>query len=75
MRALLDLMRDNEAAVREIAFECEELLGQACAHRKVLDPRAGDQELVRAARVEMAKLQAVEGRDAGTRQPASCFPL
>ena len=75
MRALLDLMRENEAAVQKIAFECEELLGNACAHRKVLHPGAGYADLARAARVEMAKLQAVEGRDAGTRQPASCFPL
>jgi hypothetical protein len=38
VRALLDLLRENEAAVHNKAASCQELLRHATLHLKLLDP-------------------------------------
>ena len=56
MRALLDLMRDNEAAVQAISNHCQELLRAASRHFKILDPEHGEEELINLVAAELAKL-------------------
>ena len=46
MRALLDLLRDNEAAVLTMSDPCQELLLQAGARLKILDREHGEKELL-----------------------------
>ena len=46
MRALLDLMRGNEAAVQEDSALCRHLLGEASFNLKILDPEHGEEELI-----------------------------
>ena len=48
MRALLDLMRANESALKIVAEACHELLERASFHLKVLDPEVGEEELIKA---------------------------
>ena len=47
VRDLLELMRENEAAVQDLASPCQFLLHQASAHLKILDPELGDEELIK----------------------------
>ena len=54
MHALLDLIRDNEAAVQEIKVRCRALLKEACTHLKVLFH--GEKELMLRVLFQMAKL-------------------
>ena len=56
MRALLDLMRDNEAAVQAISNHCQDLLLAASTHLKILDPEHGATELRRLVAAEYGKL-------------------
>ena len=56
MRALLDLMRKNEARVQTVAFQCQILLVNARDHLKILDPEVGEEELCKAVAVELAKV-------------------
>ena len=56
MRALLDLMRENEAAVKDIPTQCRAVLQQASVHLKMLDPEHGEEELIKSVVAEMAKL-------------------
>ena len=58
MRALLDLMRENEANVQVWAAACKELLQQALRHLEILDPEVGEEELIKAVAAEVAKLRA-----------------
>ena len=55
MRALLDLLRDNEAAVKDASALSEFLLA-AGRHLKILDPEHGDEELIMSMAVVYAKL-------------------
>ena len=55
MRALLDLLRDNEAAKFFVA-ELQSLLCVASSHLKILDPEHGDEELVKSMEVARAEL-------------------
>jgi hypothetical protein len=57
VRALLDLMRENKAAVQDQLAGCEELLALALKHLKILDPEAGDQELIKSVEAELANLR------------------
>ena len=57
MRALLDLMRENEAAVENMASGCKEHLVRASSDLKILDPEVGDKELIKAVADQVAKLQ------------------
>ena len=56
MRALLDLMRDNEAAVQDLSDRCQILLHRAIADLKILDPEHGEKELVELVAAALAKL-------------------
>jgi hypothetical protein len=57
VRALLDLMRENRAAVQDILAVTLGVLCEASADLKVLDPELGEEELVKAVAVEVAKLR------------------
>jgi hypothetical protein len=57
VRALLDLLRENQAAVQNVAFECGNVLEQASAGLQILDPGVGEEKLVKAVAVELAKLR------------------
>ena len=56
MRALLDLMRDNKAAVQDLSEHCQDLLRVVSVHLKILDPELGEKELIELVAAEMAKL-------------------
>jgi len=56
VRALLDLMRGNEAAVQDFSSECIVLLHYASVRLKILDPEHGEEELIALVAVEQAKL-------------------
>ena len=56
MRALLDLLRDNEAVVKEVSAGCKEVLRKARVHLKILDPEHGEAELIKSVAVELAML-------------------
>ena len=56
MRALLDLMGGNEAAVQGTAVCCQELLLVACKSLKILDLEHGEEELIELVAAELAKL-------------------
>ena len=56
MRALLDLMRENEAAVKTMLRLRQNVLRDASRHLKILDPEHGDEELIKSVAAELAKL-------------------
>ena len=70
MRALLDVIRENEVQVQKMAegvavaflfdnsyrHKAAGVLKQASLYLKVLDPELGDEELIKAVAVELAKL-------------------
>ena len=56
MRALLDLIRENEAAVKDFSAQCRALLGYARMHLKILDPGHGEVDLIKSVAAERAKL-------------------
>ena len=56
VRALLDLMRGNEAAVQNISNHCRFLLRKASEHLKILHPEHGEEELIALVAAELAKL-------------------
>ena len=56
LRALLDLMRENESFVQESAAACAEVLKVARQHLTILDPEVGVEELIQAVAAELAKL-------------------
>jgi len=55
VRALLGLLRDNEAAEYEVS-EVQKILRDASSHLKILDPEHGEEELVKSMEVARAKL-------------------
>ena len=57
MRALLDLLRENEAAVQGMRVNCLILLREATTHLKILDPDLGEEELIMSVKEEMLNLQ------------------
>ena len=59
MRALLDLMRENEARVQKWAAGCQEVLANAILSLNILDPEVGEQELIKAVAAEQARLRAL----------------
>jgi len=56
VRALLDLMRDNEAVVQDLSGRFQELLLAAGRRLKILDPKHGDEELIESLAVVYATL-------------------
>ena len=66
MRALLDLIRENEAAVQAYLVQCQKLLQKASKHLQILDPELGEEELVESVAAELAELTALI---AGSQRP------
>ena len=58
MRALLDLMRENEAGVQMLAAACALVLA-ASQRLTILDPEVGEEELIKAVAVALARLRAL----------------
>jgi len=56
VRALLDLMRENEASVQKLAAPCAAVLESARQHLTILDPEVGEEELIQAVAAAMANL-------------------
>ena len=61
MRALLDLMRENEAPVQSMAAMAAEQLEHASEHLTILDPEVGEEELIQAVAAALARLRALLG--------------
>ena len=59
MRALLDLMHENEASVQKLAAGCAAVLEEARRHLKILDPEVGEEELIKAVAAALARLHAL----------------
>ena len=57
MRALLDLMRENEAAVQNAAAACGAALMLASGDLTILDPEVGEQELIQAVAAALDNLR------------------
>ena len=57
MRALLELMRENEAAVQHVAAACAAVLDHAIQTLTILDPEVGEEELIQAVAAALAKLR------------------
>ena len=55
MRALLDLLRDNEEAAKSMLCLRQIILQNASRHLKILDPEHGDEELINSVAAELAK--------------------
>jgi len=55
VRALLDLLRENEAAAKSMLRLCQEILQIATFQLKILDPEHGDEELINSVAAELAK--------------------
>ena len=56
MRALLDLMRENEAAVLAMSGRCQAVLRHASENLKILDPVHGEKELIELVAAELGKI-------------------
>ena len=56
MCVLLDLVRDNEAAVQQLSV-FESVLRVASSQLQVLDPELGEEELIKSVAAELAKLR------------------
>ena len=59
MRALLELMRENEARVEELAAVLEAVLERASEDLTILNPEDGEEELIQAVAAELARLRAL----------------
>jgi len=57
VRALLDLMHENEAAMQKMAAACQELLESASQQLTILDPEVGEEELIQAVAATLASLR------------------
>jgi CRP-like cAMP-binding protein len=57
VRALLDLMRENDKLVRDVAASCAEMLERASQHLTILDPEVGEEELIQAVAAALANLR------------------
>ena len=57
MRALLDLMREHETRVQEMAASCALVLQLATGHLTILDPEVGEEELIQAVAAALANLR------------------
>ena len=67
MRALLDLLRLNEATFKhsrtqDILCAVQLLLKNASKELQILDPELGDEELIKSVAVELAKLGIIMAR-------------
>jgi hypothetical protein len=58
VRALLDLMHENEARVHTFVAVYQEMLERASRNLNILDPEVGEEELIKAVEATLAKLRA-----------------
>ena len=58
VRALLDLLRENEAVVQNEAAMYAQSLKRGSEHLTILDPKEGEEELIKAVAAVLAKLDA-----------------
>jgi hypothetical protein len=58
VRALLNLVRDNEATIGNVSTWCGHILDHAREHLTILDPDVGDEELIKAVATELTRLDA-----------------
>jgi hypothetical protein len=49
-------MRENEAAVQDVARQCVGILDLAIGGLQILDPELGEEELIKSVAAERAKL-------------------
>jgi len=56
VRALLDLMRENEATVHDLSGRCQGLLLEAARDLKILDPVHGEEGLIKVVAAALAQL-------------------
>ena len=54
---MLDLLRENKAAVHDQLWPCHHLLGLASLQLKILAPGSGDEELIKSVATEVANLR------------------
>ena len=59
MRALLDLMRENGAAVQKSPAMSAHILERASQQLIILDAEVGEEELIKAMAAEVARLRAL----------------
>ena len=59
MRALLDLIHENEARLQDVVALHPLVLELARRHLKILDPEIGEEELIKAVAAELARLRAI----------------
>ena len=57
MRALLDLMRENEEEVQTKTASCIVVLESASRELTILDPEVGEEELIQAVAAALANLR------------------
>ena len=57
MRALLDLMRENDTRVHQTAVQCASVLERASQQLTILDPEVGEEELIQAVSAALANLR------------------
>ena len=57
VRAVLDLMRENEAPVQKMAATCASVLERARQNLTILDPEVGEEELIQAVAAALAELR------------------
>ena len=57
MRAILDLMRENEARVPKSPADGANILQLARQNLTILDPEVGEEELIQAVAAALAKLR------------------
>ena len=53
---MLDLLRENQAAMQDFQGAFKHAVSEASKYLKILDPKRGDKELVKAMAVELANL-------------------
>ena len=54
---MLDLMRENETRVQEMAARCTSVLERARQNLTILDPEVGEEELIQAVAAALANLR------------------
>ena len=54
---MLDLLRENQAAPQEVRGVVRQVASDALQYLKILDPKSGDKELIKAFAVGLAELR------------------
>jgi len=69
VRALLDLVRENKAAVQDQLCAFKGLLVLASVQLKILDPGYGEEELIKSMATEVAILRELEAKTEPQQSP------